>query len=464
MRKRTIKTQLAVSFLAIATLIIGSISLVALSLTNNHFSKYVDERQEDLLDQYVNTIDLLWVNNNETWNREELATLSDKALESNFYFAIEDSQGNVVWQLNGKDLDFAQTKLKKNAIKVTEKKSVELDETIEVSKKLISEGDEFGVVTFYYLGPFAYTEHDAMFISSMKQSLMYVAFFAFFVSFILASWISARLGLPLKHVSDFTHQLTRGEYTEKIPQETSIIEINSLIDSLNDLSNQLEKQYGLRKRLTTDISHELRTPLATLKGNIEGMIDGVWKVTPDRLQSCYDEIDRLTRLIGNIELINKIETNYDHLDKSEFDIYKLVESVIENFVSNIEEKKIQVKIYGERVILSADRDKMNQVITNLLGNAIKFTQKEGIIEFSIIKRRENLFLSIKDNGIGIEKDQQFHIFDRFYMADPSRSRSLGGQGIGLAIVKSIVEAHEGSIEVESNLGIGTKFTICLPLK
>ena len=305
MRKRTIRTQLTVSFLVIATLIIGSLSLITLGLTNNHFSKYVNERQEDLLNQYVNTIDLLWINNNDTWNLDELSTLSDKAIESNFYFSIEDKQQNIIWELQGKKLESAQIKLKENALRVSETKSVELDKTITVTKDLISNDKVFGVITFYYLGPFAYTEHDAMFISSMKQSLMYVAFTAFLVSFIFASWISKRLGLPLKHVSDLTHQLTRGEYSLKIPQETSIIEINSLIDSLNDLSSQLEKQAGLRKRLTTDISHELRTPLATLKGNIEAMIDGVWELTPDRLQSCYDEVDRLTRLIRNISQQNR---------------------------------------------------------------------------------------------------------------------------------------------------------------
>ncbi|MCB6916175.1 HAMP domain-containing histidine kinase [Enterococcus avium] len=462
MKKRTIRTQLIISFLVIATLIIGSLSLITLGLTNNHFSKYVNERQEDLLKQYVNTIDLLWENSNGAWNNEEISALSAKALENNFYFSIEDTQGKIVWQLQGKELEIARSKLKRNAEKVSQKKSVELDETIEDKKKLVNDGREFGWVTFYYLGPYAYTEHDAMFISSMKQSLMYVAFSALVVSIILASWIATRLGLPLKHVSDFTHKLTRGEYAQKIPQETSIIEINSLIDSLNDLSNQLEKQDSLRKRLTTDISHELRTPLTTLKGNIEGMIDGVWKITPERLQSCYDEIDRLTRLIRNIELINKIETNYDHLKKTDVDLYKLVESVIENFTSKISEKNISVKIHGERPVVSADKDKMSQVLTNLLSNAIKFTQKEGRIDFSITSDKNNILLSIEDNGIGLEKDQQFHIFDRFYMADPSRSSSLGGQGIGLAIVKSIVEAHNGTIEVKSNLGLGTKFSIKLP--
>ncbi|EAC6768370.1 HAMP domain-containing histidine kinase, partial [Listeria monocytogenes] len=145
-------------------------------------------------------------------------------------------------------------------------------------------------------------------------------------------------------------------------------------------------------------------------------------------------------------------------------IYKLIESVIENFASKIESKNLHVEIQGDNINISADKDKMNQVVINLLNNAIKFTQKEGTIKFSISKNKDHVLLIVEDNGIGIEKDQQLHIFDRFYMADPSRSRALGGQGIGLAIVKSVVEAHKGSITVKSKLGLGTKFVIKLPFQ
>ena len=127
-------------------------------------------------------------------------------------------------------------------------------------------------------------------------------------------------------------------------------------------------------------------------------------------------------------------------------------------------KKLHVEIQGDNINISADKDKMNQVVINLLNNAIKFTQKEGTIKFSISKNKDHVLLIVEDNGIGIEKDQQLHIFDRFYMADPSRSRALGGQGIGLAIVKSVIEAHKGSITVKSKLGLGTKFVIKLPFQ
>ena len=151
------------------------------------------------------------------------------------------------------------------------------------------------------------------------------------------------------------------------------------------------------------------------------------KITPERLQSCYDEIDRLTRLIGNIEVINKIEAKYDYLNKTEFNIYKLIESVIENFASKIESKTFMLKSKGITSIYLQIKIKMNQVVINLLNNAIKFTQKEGTIKFSISKNKDHVLLIVEDNWHRLEKkDQQLHIFDRFYMADPSRSRALGG--------------------------------------
>ena len=190
-------------------------------------------------------------------------------------------------------------------------------------------------------------------------------------------------------------------------------------------------------------------------------MDGIWKATPERLQSCYDEVDRLTRLVGNLELINKIEEKKEALVMSEFDLYDLIQSIMINFSSKIEEKDLRVTAEGKSLMVTADKDKMNQVLTNLLSNAIKFTQKNGQITF-LLKQEKNKTLQIKDNGMGIEKEQLPFIFDRFYMVDTSRNREIGGQGIGLSIVKGVIEAHQGNITVESQLGIGATFTITLP--
>lgn len=460
--KRSIKTQLIVSFLAITTLIIGSLSLITLSLMNNHFNQYVQEKQNDLLNQYTDSITFLFDNSQNKWDDIALSDLAKKADRDHLYFSVSSPDNSIIWKQEDRKLTETKNELKKHAEIVSNTKSANLNKEISVIKELKRNNRSLGFVTFYYYGPFAYTEHDAMFIASMKKSLVMVALGALLISILFASWVAEKLSLPLTHVSKFTHQLTLGKYTKKLPQETAINEINSLINSLNALSLQLDKQDSLRKRLTSDISHELRTPLTTLKGNLEAMIDGVWEVDSDRLQLCYNEVDRLTRLINDLELLNQVKENTANLIITTFDLYELSQSVIDNFSSQIIAKNLTVTLTGETINFHGDKDKLQQVLTNILNNAIKFTQKNGKITFQLTHDTNLIYLNIKDNGIGIDTEHLPFIFNRFYMTDPSRNRALGGQGIGLSIVKSIIDSHHGTISVESELGLGSTFKIELP--
>ena len=245
-------------------------------------------------------------------------------------------------------------------------------------------------------------------------------------------------------------------------EESGIREIDDLRDSVNELSLQLQRQQEIRNRLSSDIAHEIRTPLTTLKGNIEAMIDGVWEVSEERLYRCYEEVNRITRLIGEIDRINEIESQESQLQKSTFDLKELSQQIWDNFQALLIERQIHCSISGNSVLVSADRDKMHQVITNLLFNAIKFTPSGGKIDLHVSQSRDTVSFRIMDNGQGIPPDEVSQIFERFYMAEPSRNSQLGGQGIGLSIVKSIIHAHHGTISVDSVYGKGTTFTITLP--
>lgn len=460
--KRTIKWQLIVSFLLISSLIIGSLSFITISLMNNHFEKYVKERQEETLTQYVESIEFLY-NNNKEWQVQGIKDIGEKALENNIILEVYDKNGQNLWspsdiekKNSAKEMD-SYVEYLKNKLDITNTSIVKI-------KKILTYKDlEIGKIFFRYVGPLSYTEHDIVFISDMKRNLMIVSFAALFISFLFATWVSRKMSIPLIHVNKFTNKVANGDYSRQIPQETSIVEINELISSINELTRQLEQQQELRKRLSTDIAHEIRTPLATLQGNIEGMIDGIWEVSPDRLQSCYEEVTRLTRLVGNIEKLTKLEKDYEKLIKSTINLNTLIFQVASNFNSIIKQKEIQFNIYGEDIYVFADKDKISQVLTNLIANAIKFTQKYGEISISLEKEENNALIKVVDNGIGIKEEEVEHIFDRFYMADPARSSTKGGQGIGLAIVKSILTSHSGSIRVESKLGSGSIFFIKLPI-
>lgn len=220
------------------------------------------------------------------------------------------------------------------------------------------------------------------------------------------------------------------------------------------LSN-LEHQEKLRKQLTADVAHELRTPLTAVSTHLEMMIDGVWEPSPERLQICYDEIGRLTKMVSDLERLAKFDVEVLQLERTEQDLLDIVTTEAKNFSADIH-------IIGEPTILSVDRDKVSQVIINLLSNAIKYSAEGVKIRITIQNTPKCGQIIVEDNGFGIPQNDLPYIFERFYRAEKSRNRNTGGTGLGLTISKNIIESHGGRILVESELQKGSKFTVELP--
>lgn len=210
------------------------------------------------------------------------------------------------------------------------------------------------------------------------------------------------------------------------------------------------------------MAHELRTPLATLQSHMEAMIDGIWETDADRLKSCYEEIIRINKMVGDLEKLAKYESEGFVLDKTVFDMSALIRRIICNFEPEFKNNGIEIAFEGGTEEIFADKDKMSQVIINLLSNALKYTQEGGKVEISAKSKGDVLEIRVKDNGQGIPEEDLPFVFERLYRADKSRNRKTGGAGIGLTIAKTIVEAHNGHIEVYSKINEGTEFLITLP--
>lgn len=211
--------------------------------------------------------------------------------------------------------------------------------------------------------------------------------------------------------------------------------------------NNIEKQEEIRKRLTADVAHELRTPLAAVSSNLEAIAEGALEPTPERIQKCYDEIQRLSRLVADMEKLATAESDVLKLDRQPLDLLGLVQDVFPDAT-------------GDQVTINADRERMLQVLTNLRSNAEKYSN--GVISVIVQDTGKFAKITVTDCGQGIAPEDLPHIFERFYRADKSRSRSTGGAGIGLAIVKTIVEAHGGKVRAESEPGKGSTFTVLMP--
>lgn len=462
--KRTIKWQLLLSFVSLSFILVGAFSWITLNLLESHFADYVRERQESELEEYSTDLENLYQQNG-TWeeNSQAIQRVGRNALQQSVIVRIFDEDGQLLWSPSASEEEDAKNKVQDHLLHMEQMVGGMESDYVQSRSPLYDGTEEIGMMEIQSVGPYAYTEHDALFISDMESKLVLVAFFSLLIPLFFALLVAKKLSSPIVTINDFTKEIAKGHYSSLSLEETGIREIDDLLVSVNDLSLQLQHQQKIRNRLSSDIAHEIRTPLTTLKGNIEAMIDGVWEISEERLYRCYEEVSRITRLIGEIDRINELESQESQLQKNTFDLTELAQQIVDNFQPMLVENKLNCSVSGDRVFISADRDKIHQVLTNLLANAIKFTPSGGRIDLYVSQSKGTTSFRIIDNGQGIPPDEVGQIFERFYMAEPSRNSKLGGQGIGLSIVKGIVNAHQGTISVDSIYGKGTTFTINLPM-
>ena len=214
--------------------------------------------------------------------------------------------------------------------------------------------------------------------------------------------------------------------------------------------------------MTRDISHELRTPLTTIQAHLEAIMDGLWEPSHERLKSIHEEIQRLNRLIVSSDELFKYDSGEMMLNKSEVDISNIVYTILINFEKEFLDNKIKLEMNLNNCRAFVDKDKISQVIINIISNSIKYTGPGKKIIVNCYEEKTRAVISIKDNGIGISEENLEFIFERFYRVDKSRNKDSGGLGVGLTISKAIVEAHKGEISVNSRVNEGSNFIVSLP--
>ncbi|HIS27833.1 MAG TPA: PAS domain S-box protein [Candidatus Avamphibacillus intestinigallinarum] len=228
-----------------------------------------------------------------------------------------------------------------------------------------------------------------------------------------------------------------------------------------------KKLENMRKDFVANVSHELKTPITSIKGFAETLANGAIHNEERReefVQIIYDESSRLQLLIEDLLTLSRLEHDGFYLHISDTDMVELVESIRPMIALKAEEKSINLNINVEDVQADLDRKKVKQVILNLLNNAINYTADKGEVSLEVTHEEKQLYIIVRDNGIGIDQELIPRLFERFYRVDQARSRNTGGTGLGLAIVKHIVELHDGHIEIDSQLGEGSSFTIMLPIE
>jgi signal transduction histidine kinase len=315
------------------------------------------------------------------------------------------------------------------------------------------------------------TELFANYQASITEALS-LATIAALIAAVLASFLISRQVIgPIQRMMVISHRIAEGEYTERLDvsgkvQSNQLDELDLLALTFNQMADKLEKTETMRRQLIGDVTHELRTPLAAIKGYMEGLMDGVLPATPDTYQQVHSEADRLERLVNGLQELSRVEAGAYQLKLESISPVKLIESVVSHLNRQFEEKGIHLeeKLDDDLPNVFVDKDRILQVLTNLVGNALQYTPAGGRVAITAARVKSEVIISVTDTGIGISPDNLPLIFNRFYRTDKSRARVSGGSGIGLTIAQALVKAHHGRIWAESaGEGKGSVFYFTLPV-
>ena len=455
--KISIKLKLIISYVTISVIIVSSFLAASNLMLERQFQKYVTQNQEQLNLEIVNQIAKEFEKTG-TPDEQFLTALGENALDRGIVLMVNDTEGKEIFCMSCMNTEECENMIMSMEQTMVERYPNWSGEYTEKTYQISSGEVTYGTAVLGYYGPFYYNNQDLEFIDMLNRIFFAIALIFLIIAAALGYIMAKRIAKPVEDVILKTAEIGRGRYHDRIKCDSDIKELNNLVGSVNNLANNLEMQQSIKKRMAGDFAHEFRTPLTSLRINREGMIDGILETDSERLEGCLDEINRLTRMVSDIDKLVEIESESLVLNMESFNLNSVVENAIKTFEGEAKKKNICFEFSEAPQEIIADRDKMSQVFVNLISNAVKYTDS-GTIKISFDQRPDMLEIKIRDTGIGISEKDLPHIFEYLYRSDESRSRNTGGSGIGLSIVKSIITAHAGRIYVQSEPGKGTEFTI-----
>lgn len=299
-------------------------------------------------------------------------------------------------------------------------------------------------------------------LNNFRNSIIIAIVMSLTIGIIIALVLSTNITNPIKQISDATLKIKDGDYDINL-KESKIIELENLQNNIRYLSRNLKNQKYVRKQYAQDISHELRTPITNLQLYIEAIKDGVIDVDDQTLSSLLEETQRLEGLVVNLNKSFNDNSEYLKINKKEFDLSQHIKLILDTIKPRLTKLDISlIEEIKDGVLIYSDKDKISQIIQNLISNAIKAIKEDGLIRVSLYEDKNNIYIDIKDNGVGISDEKKEVIFERFYRIDDARNTKTNGHGLGLSITKNFVESLGGKIKLKSKLGKGSTFSVIFP--
>ena len=449
---QTIRRRLSILLVACSISAILLITLFVNITVNNKFNSYMVDIQNKRYDRIVDYFQEVYKNDGK-WSGNSGTELMHEAYMGNYHLTLLDKNKNLIWGMDPSDM--------KNSMNLNKMPSS--DKGVYSSKRfsIKSNGNVVGYVDIGQYSSVLLSEEDVNFKISINKSIIASGVLTLVIIVFISLYFSKQFSAPIKEVAKMSMRLSKGDFKIKSIMRSDIEELENLRVSINLLSEKLNYQDTLRKRLVSDISHEIRTPLNVLQNNLEAMIDGVFPVTLDRLNYLNEEVIRFGKLLNNLNTLKEFESESIQLNFEIINLDELLGDICEDFYMAFENKNIKLdyKVQpNQDYYIKVDKDKLKQVFINLISNSLKFVENDGKVSIDLSRDSKKIIVKIQDNGIGIKKEDLPFVFERLYRGDKSRHQ-VEGNGVGLTIVRNILDLHYATVEVESNEDEGTVFTV-----
>ncbi len=450
----SIRSKLSALLIACSIIAIALITVFVNITINSKFNEYMVDTQNKRYERIVSYLQEIYKRDGQ-WTKESGTELLHEAYMGNYCLTLLDKNKKSIWGMDPNDI---KDKQHLNTMIVNEK-GVYTSKRFEINVN----GEVVGYVDIGQYSSLLLSEEDVNFKLSINKSIITSGGITLFIIILISLYFSKKFSIPIKDVANLSVSLSEGNFNTKSSTKSSIEELENLRKSVNILAEKLKYQDMLRKRLVSDISHEIRAPLNVLQNNIEAMIDEVFPVSTERLNYLNEEVVRFGRLLNNLDVLKEFESESIKLNFENVVLDELILGICEEFYMTAKNKGIKLSYDFEAnkdYSITGDKDKLKQIFINLISNAIKFTKSNGKVFVKMYRNNQNIIVEVEDNGIGIKEEDLPFIFERLYRGDKSRNE-IEGSGIGLTIVKNIIQLHSGSMDVESKEGKGTKFKITL---
>jgi len=452
---QTLRSKILFYFLTISMIGIICVSFFIQYGFEESFKSYLDGNRDKKIERIIGEIEKDYQDNGHFTSNNIFNLLHEHAMTDQLYFQLYDRFGQL--QMDSSKIRGMLNNLGLSEPTPSGEKWHSKTYTLKVDKAVI------GKLTAIY--PEGLIDNEYTFLQTIQFYILGAVCITIVLAIIFSMLFSKKLTSGLKKVSFAASELQQHNLNIRIPLKGLPTEVKHLAISFNNLAESLAKEEMLRKQFTGDLAHELRTPLATLRSQIEAFQDGIWEPTPQRLQQSHEELMRLVRLVNELEKLLAAENPQIRLEKIELEAGSVLAALWEMFLPSFKQKGVNLHIEEPEVeeIFLADKDKLVQILTNILNNALKYTPEGKSVTISVLTDKEGFVgFKIEDEGSGMAEDDIPHIFERFYRGDKSRDRKTGGVGIGLSIVKALMDAHKGMIKVMSKINKGTCIILWFP--